>query len=103
MSNAAEADSPAAALEARLRQVLGNEHVLTDLEDRQFFSSDVFREAEPAAFVIHGQPNLRAARGGRECADPVDDTGIVPGIVAGSAGHRGHRGHRGHSQNRGRV
>jgi FAD/FMN-containing dehydrogenase len=52
MSNAAEADSPAAALEARLRQVLGNEHVLTDLEDRQFFSSDVFREAEPAAFVI---------------------------------------------------
>ena len=30
MSNAAEADSPAAALEARLRQVLGNEHVLTD-------------------------------------------------------------------------
>ena len=57
MSNAAEADTPAAALEARLRQVLGNDHVLTDPEDRQFFSSDVFREAEPAAFVIQpGSP-----------------------------------------------
>ena len=45
-------DATATALEARLRQILGNDHVLTDPEDLRFFSSDVFREAEPAAFVI---------------------------------------------------
>ncbi len=57
MSNAAAADTPADALEARLRQVLGNDHVLTDPDDLRFFSSDVFREAEPAAFVIQpGSP-----------------------------------------------
>ncbi|MEQ8246226.1 MAG: FAD-binding oxidoreductase [Alphaproteobacteria bacterium] len=52
MSDTATATPTASALEARLRQVLGNNHVLTDPKDRQFFSSDVFREADPAAFVI---------------------------------------------------
>jgi FAD/FMN-containing dehydrogenase len=30
----------------RLRQIVGNDHVLTDLEDRKFFSSDVYRPAD---------------------------------------------------------
>ena len=42
---AAQAGSP---LLDALRQIVGNDHVLTGDEDRRYFSSDVYREAEPA-------------------------------------------------------
>ncbi len=57
MSDAAAVNDNASALEGRLRQILGNDHVLTEAADRQFFSSDVFREADPVPFVIQpGSP-----------------------------------------------
>ena len=62
MSDAATATTPSDALAASLRQVLGDDHVLTDIADLQFFSSDVFREADPAAFVIQpGTPEELSA------------------------------------------
>lgn len=35
-----------------LRQIAGNDHVLTDAGDLRFFSSDVLREADPAEVVL---------------------------------------------------
>ena len=35
-----------------LRQIVGNDHVLTGDEDRRYFSSDVYREAEPAEVIV---------------------------------------------------
>ena len=35
-----------------LRQIAGNDHVLTDAENLRFFSSDVLREAGPAEVVL---------------------------------------------------
>ena len=40
-----------------LRQIAGNDHVLTDAEDLQFYSSDVLREADPAEVVL--QPGTK--------------------------------------------
>ena len=40
-----------------LRQIAGNDHVLTGAEDLQFYSSDVLREADPAEVVL--QPGTK--------------------------------------------
>jgi len=40
------------ACSAQLRQILGNDFVHDDAETRQFFSTDIFYEAEPCALVI---------------------------------------------------
>ena len=51
---AAQAGSP---LLDALRQIVGNDHVLTGDEDRRYFSSDVYREAEPAEVIV--QPGTK--------------------------------------------
>jgi FAD/FMN-containing dehydrogenase len=51
---AAQAGSP---LLDALRQIVGNDHVLTGGEDRRYFSSDVYREAEPAEVIV--QPGTK--------------------------------------------
>lgn len=61
MTDAAEARSP---LLDTLRQIVGNDHVLTGEEDRRYFSSDVYREAEPAEVIV--QPATK-----QELADAV--------------------------------
>ena len=51
MTDAAVTELQPSVLDA-LRQIAGNDHVLTDADDLRFFSSDVLREAEPAEVVL---------------------------------------------------
>ena len=58
----AEADARSPLADA-LRQILGNDNVLTDADNRRFYSSDVYREAAPAEIVIRpgGTEDLQRA------------------------------------------
>ena len=64
MTEAQSDDGSSSTIDA-LRQIVGADNVLTGDADRRFFSSDVYREAGPAAVVIqtHTREELAAAVG----------------------------------------
>ena len=68
MTDAAVSELQPSVLDS-LRQIAGNDHVLTDAEDLQFYSSDVLREADPAEVVLQPGTKEELARAVKTATD----------------------------------